>query len=96
MTRDQALPYVGWIADDAGSFRKPSDLPCDGLTCAYLIGWQCGFEPMFVACKSYLPDVRLDVKEALLMAMRGLKDIDWFGGRQRNPDYIIEPPADQE
>ena len=92
MKREQALPYVGYIADDAGSFRHyPGQLPPDGIHNAVLVGWQCGFEPMFVACKSYLPDIILDEEEAIELATEGLKEIDWFHKDIREPDYIIKP-----
>ncbi len=92
MTRAQALPYVSYIADDAGSFRKPTGDPADDIAQAVLVGWQCGFEPLFVACKSYLPGVRLDAEEAAELALDGLVEIDWFNGLSgRVPDYIIEP-----
>ena len=54
-----------------------------------LIGWQCGFEPLFVAVHSYI-DVRLDDDEAEEMAREWLEEIEWFGENEhREADYII-------
>ncbi len=90
MTKAQALPYVSFIADDAGSFRKPAGLPCDVIPDnAVLVGWQCGFEPLFVAVKSYLPNVTLDRDEAIELATDGLLERDWFCGNARMPDYTL-------
>jgi hypothetical protein len=89
MTKEQALPYIGYIADDAGSFRKPDGLPCDTITDAtVLVGWQCGFEPLFVAVKSYL-GAAIDSDEAVELATDGLNEIGWFTDGPTEPDYII-------
>lgn len=53
-----------------------------------LIGWQCGFEPMFVAVHSYL-DVRLSDAECVELALDYLSEIGWFAGAGKDPDYII-------
>lgn len=55
---------------------------------ARLIGWQCGFEPMFVAVWSYL-GVRLDDDDAVEIAKDYLAEIRWFNGEPTAPDYII-------
>jgi len=64
MTREQALPFVNMFVDDALSERNLSNMPAN----ARLIGWQCGFEPMFVAVWSYLSDAPLDDDEAIELA----------------------------
>lgn len=84
MTRDQALPYVGHCVDDALAERKIADMPSN----ARLVGWQCGFEPMFVAVWSYL-DVRIDDDEAVELATDLLSEKKWFAGEPTEPDYII-------
>lgn len=90
MKREQALPYVSYIADDALSFRKPAGLPCDNIPDnAVLVGWQCGFEPLFVAVKSYLDGVTIDPDEAVELAMDGLAEINWFADGPKDPDYVI-------
>lgn len=54
-----------------------------------LVGWQCGFEPLFVAVHSYL-DVRVDDEEAEELAADWLEEIGWFGqGGRRDCDYLI-------
>jgi len=55
-----------------------------------LVGWQCGFEPLFVAVHSYL-DVGLDDDEAADMAREYLEERGWFAdsAADHEPDYII-------
>jgi hypothetical protein len=90
MTRDQALPYVSFAVDDAGSPRGTDSIPAN----ARLVGWQCGFEPLFVAVWSYLSDTqgnlsRVDDSEAELIALEYLTEIGWFSGEPTDPDYVI-------
>ena len=84
MERVDALPYVGHAVDDALSPRNPADAPED----ARLIGWQCGFEPMFVAVWSYL-GVRVDDDTAIEIATDYLAEIGWFSGEPTDPDHVI-------
>ena len=78
--REEVLPYIGYYLDDAAKDMPPN---------ARLIGWQCGFEPMFVAVWSYL-GVTLDDDEAVDLATDLLAERDWFGGRgAAEPDYIL-------
>jgi hypothetical protein len=85
MTRDRALPYVSYYLDDALSERTAADMPPN----ARLVGWQCGFEPMFVAVWSYLGDGHLDMAEAADIAIDFLEEKKWFAGDDHEPDYII-------
>lgn len=84
MTREQALPYVSYAVDDALSERATTDIPPE----ARLIGWQCGFEPMFVAVWSYL-GYRIDDDEASEIASTFLLERSWFADEQTEPDYIL-------
>lgn len=84
MTRDQALPYVSFCVDDALSERSIDDMPAN----ARLVGWQCGFEPMFVAVWSYL-DGRLSDDEAVELAKDMLEERKWFSGEATEPDFIL-------
>jgi hypothetical protein len=84
MTREQATPYISFCVDDALAVRSIDDMPAN----ARLIGWQCGFEPLFVAVWSYL-NVRLDDDDAMSIAMDLLDERKWFSGRPTFPDYII-------
>lgn len=104
MTRDDAIRYVSYVVDDAGAgrelgadphaiVRKASINPNNVTLFTYrsvLVGWQCGFEPLFVAVHSYL-DVRLDEEEACDMAREYLEEIGWFAGscQDHEPDYVI-------
>jgi hypothetical protein len=86
MTRDQALPYVSFGVDDAMSPRDPKDAPFN----ARLVGWQCGFEPLFVAVWSYLGG-RLDDDEAVELATDLLVERKWFYNNDQptQPDYVL-------
>jgi hypothetical protein len=85
MTREQALPYVSFCLDDALSERSIDDMPAN----ARLVGWQCGFEPLFVAVWSYL-DVRLEDVEAEEIARDYLLERRWFADdKQTEADYVI-------
>lgn len=86
MTREQALPYVSFVLDDALS---QDHSPSEVHPTAVLVGWQCGFEPMFVAVQSYLPRVRLDAEEAIEIATDFLVERDWFANGPTDPDYVI-------
>lgn len=86
MTRTQALPYVAYVLDDALSAAHPiSDMRAD----ARLIGWQCGFEPLFVAVQSYIPGVVLTDEEAEEIATDYLTERNWFSDEPTEADYII-------
>lgn len=86
MTREDALPYVSFAVDDALSERQPAEAPPN----ARLVGWQCGFEPLFVAVWSYLPDVTISADDAAELATDLLSERNWFAqGETREPDYII-------
>ena len=91
MKRSDAIPYVSFVVDDAGSGRELNSDPdaviragstkhASGCTKypSVLVGWQCGFEPLFVAVHSYL-DVQLDDDEAEEMARDYLTERGWFG-----------------
>lgn len=86
MTRKQALPYVAYCVDDALSERSKADMPAN----ARLVGWQCGFEPLFVAVWSHLGDDCLpDPAEACEYATDLLIEKQWFSGEPSEPDYVI-------
>lgn len=91
MTREMAIPYISYVLNDA-----LNDLPISALqNNATLVGWQCGFEPLFVAVQSYLPDTIVDADEAIEIATDWLEEIDWFSDVEnedenyRDPDYVI-------
>lgn len=86
LTRDMALPYVSYVLDDALSADHTlADIRLD----ARLVGWQCGFEPLFVAVQSYISGVVLDESEAEEIAADYLDEIGWFTDEVRDADYII-------
>jgi hypothetical protein len=85
MTREQALPYISYVLDDALSVHPLSEM----LPNATLVGWQCGFEPLFVAVQSYLPDVKIEAGEAEEIASDYLDEIKWFADGPTDADYVI-------
>jgi len=92
MTREQAMDYVSFCVDDALGERSIDDMPPN----ARLIGWQCGFEPLFVAVWSYLSDTqgnadRVDDDDAVSIATDLLMERKWFADNDNptEPDYII-------
>jgi hypothetical protein len=85
MNRKQALSYVSFGVDDSLNQRNPNEAPKN----ARLVGWQCGFEPLFVAVWSYLPGVELDDLDAEAIAADFLAERNWFSGEVTQADYII-------
>jgi hypothetical protein len=86
ITREQALPYVSYAVDDAGEERTGEPIPDH----ARLVGYQCGFEPLFVAVWSYLPNCRLDEDEAEDAARDLLLEKHWFSDPENSDaDYIL-------
>lgn len=93
MKRSDALPYVSYAVDNALSERDPKDAPPN----AVLVGWQCGFEPLFVAVWSYMTDTRgnpdkLAADDAMDLATDLLQEKKWFTDNENPPapDYVIE------
>lgn len=88
MNRTTALQYVGHAVDDTGAVRTGEQIPDH----ARLVGYQCGFEPMFVAVWSYL-GVRLDDEEATELADDYLSEIGWFASQDddidRSPTMVL-------
>lgn len=87
MTREQALLHIAYCVDDALSECKIREMPKDTHK-VRLIGWQTGFEPMFVAVWSYL-DLEIDDDEAEELATELLIEKNWFKGKPRAADYVI-------
>lgn len=83
--------YVSFIADDALSFREssPELIRQCGRGPHILVGWQCGFEPLFVLCHSYLPNTELAIDEAIELATDGLAERGWFSDAPTEPDHIV-------
>lgn len=91
ITREEAWQYVGGCVDDALSPRGITAIPTDPEKRAkvVLVGWQCGFEPMFIAVWSYL-DVQLEAGAATVIAVDYLQEKGWFAdAMQTEPDYVL-------
>jgi hypothetical protein len=87
MTREQAIPYISFCIDDSLGERSIDEMPNN----ARLVGWQCGFEPLFVAVWSYL-NVELEDAEAEEIARDYLLERKWFSDNSETgmeADYII-------
>ena len=56
-----------------------------------LVGWQCGFEPMFIAVVDYLDGEHgeLSDEEAEELATDYLEEINWFSDGPTDADYIL-------
>lgn len=87
MKKSDVLEYVSHCIDDTGTVRPMSEMPDD----AVFVGWQCGFEPMFVAVWSD-DGWQLDENEAEELATDYLQEIGWFSDSlevNHNADYIL-------
>lgn len=100
MKREDAIPYISWIVDNAGSAEKPENLPAhlaEIKPTDTLVGWQCGFEPLFVAVRSYLQDTDgisdvIPFPEAEDIAKEWLLERNWFSNpdADNNCDHVFE------
>ena len=86
--REQALKYVSYVIDEYGKQLPESELDPKS---AILVGWQCGFEPMYVAIKSEDSAITSEVDaEDIVRAF--LEKKKWFsGGVSKDCDYIHMP-----
>lgn len=94
MNRADALRFVSVVVDDAlngQQIEKPEFVVNTAFIRedARLVGWQCGFEPLFVAVQSYLPGIRIDDDDAIELATDFLSERGWFGDTLRDPDHLI-------
>jgi len=88
MKRSDAIPYISYCIDDALAEHDVADLMLPLSSKVKLVGWQCGFEPLFVAVWSYL-DVELDDNEAEEIARDFLTERKWFADEPTEADYVI-------
>ena len=98
LSREHAKEFVGYVVDDTGCGRIVGDDMHAVVRedhkggfeyGSVLVGWQCGFESMFVAVHSYL-DVKLDSEECIEMATEYLDEIGWFSeDGSRHPEHVI-------
>ncbi len=92
MKREEAIPYVVHVVDDARSaesYRDERHAEIAHQENTRLVGWQCGFETMFIAVHSYLPDVRMGEEDAIEIALEYINEKKWFDAEPREPDYVI-------
>ena len=95
MTRKDAIQYVGKAINERGK-RRPWQAGDPIPSHARFVGWQCGFEPFFVAVWDD-GEIRLDASDAEEIATQYLNAIpmsngttrSWFGGGYRSADYVI-------
>ena len=94
MKRSDALPYVSFVVDDSLAGRRVGEDPhAEVKPESWLFGWQCGFEPLFVAVHSYLPGGRLTMDDAEDIAKDYLRERGWFADdfADNDCDYAIAP-----
>lgn len=90
MKRTDALNYVSWLLDDALNCSRIGSPDLVDPDC-WLLGWQGGFAPLFVAVRSYLPGVLLTQEEAEDIATDFLAEKRWFSdaSEPNKPDFAI-------
>lgn len=86
MRKSDMLKYVTVCLDDTGAVRDMLDMPAGN---ARLVGWQVGFEPVFVAVWSYLPEVKLTEDEAEDIATDYLIERNWFADGPVPADWVL-------
>lgn len=85
MNVSDALPYVSHVLDTALS---PDHNVSEIGKGTYLVGWQCGFEPLFVAViGSYTEAV--DEQDAEEIAADWLDEIGWFATGIVPADFVL-------
>ena len=94
MTHTQAIPYVSFVVDDSLNGRElGADIHSVVNSQSTLVGWQCGFEPLFVAVNSYLPGVIIGEAEAEEIATDYLIERRWLipdeADEIKQADYVI-------
>jgi hypothetical protein len=85
MTSEEAIPYVAHVLDTALSPDHTTDDIGPGT---WLIGWQCGFEPLFVAIVATYTEARSG-EDAEEIATDYLDEIGWFVDEPTPADYWI-------
>lgn len=78
MKKTDMLKYVIHCLDDALNVRSYWELQEADFDRVRLVGWQVGFEPVFVAVWSYLPNVTLTAEDAEEIATDYLIERKWF------------------
>jgi hypothetical protein len=89
--RQDAVRYVGhYLRVGVGMWLASPPYPITPNVT--LVGWQCGFEPMFVALRPTTPEEEVIMSDcAIAVASRFLIDFGWFKGIEiREPDYVLE------
>ncbi len=87
MDRESAIDYTATIIDENGEVILESPGPIDMESNDILVGWQCGFEPLFIAVRGD----SLDGMDAEDIAREHLIARNWFAnGDDREADYILE------
>ena len=92
MKRSKALEYVSVVLDDSLNIQPIAAIKPD----ARLVGWQCGFEPLFVAVIGATIDTRgrrdrPDADEAVEIARDYLRERKLFSelDAENEPSYVL-------
>jgi hypothetical protein len=94
--REIARNCTRYVVDDSGWGRPLNADPwaivmesgVNHVHASVLVGWQRGYEPIFVAVYSYL-DFELTDSEAVKYATEYLAKIGWIMEEGTEPDYVI-------
>jgi hypothetical protein len=90
--REQALKYVSHVIDEHGK-KLPANVHDNKNS--ILVGWQCGFEPLYVAIQnedgSPFPKGYISEGDAEDIAKEYLEKLGWFDGEPKDCDYIHMP-----
>lgn len=86
MNRQDVEKYVSFALNDRGVPRPVAELSRRPM--AVLVGWQVGFEPLFIAVWSDL-DLPLYQGDAIDIATQFLESINWFPGEPTDPDFVV-------
>lgn len=89
-SREQAFKYVSFVISEEGK-----ELPPDSLNqkTAILVGWQCGFEPLFVAIQDEDgEELHVSEADAEDIAKEFLLKKKWFSENEAEDcDYVWMP-----
>lgn len=90
MKVSDALPFVSHVLDTALS---PDHNVSEIGKGTYLIGWQCGFEPLFVAVIASYTEA-MDASDAEEIAADYLDEMGWFANGVTDADHILYVNSD--
>ena len=88
-TAKSLLPYVSHVLDTALSPDHTAEEIGPGT---YLVGYQCGFEPLVVAVIASYTEV-VDAADAEEIATDYLEEIGWFASDDHDASFVVHVPS---